>query len=279
MRRIVVFDGGCGGEIVAKFLAEELKVVEVISIVDWSNAPYEDRDIAEIVRLTERHVRSYIGKADLIVLGGYTVALALSHLETRYPSQKFVAVGVNFYRVLKTKNYPINVTALMNNSLISTQFCQLLRNNLPYSTIAIPDSSGWEDLANTGDLTALVLRSDLEKYFELKPKTCRELAAEKAAEKAAKKAEQQNILDSLRQGEISPVAPDPEAAYRVKVNFPRPLIRSDTVLILNTNLWDLNDMIESVFGYRVCVMDFRKKLLHDVCRALSFLGVDGERSK
>lgn len=266
MLKIVVFDGGCGGEAVAEFLAEELQVVEIIQVIDWEHAPYEKKTDHEICQLANESLRKYIGKVDLIVLGGYTVSMALGFLQKRYTEQKFVGMGVNYYRILKSRTYPERITAMMNEQLVKTKLCEELHENLPFSTLAIPDCSGWEDLANTYRLSVEVLRRDLETYFELRPKSNRELARERAAARAAPMAYKLAREKCLQ-------------ARKSQETVNRRLIRSDVVLILNTNYWNFMEELEYVFGYRARVLDFRQKLLHDVCATLGLLGVDGERSK
>lgn len=57
------------------------------------------------------------------------------------------------------------------------------------------------------------------------------------------------------------------------------LFRPDVILLLNTHFWSIRSELEELFGYRVRVLDFRQKLLHDTCRALELRGVHGDRSK
>lgn len=267
MLKIVVFDGGCGGEAVAEFLAEELQVVEIIPVIDWNHAPYDNQDSCEICRLADMSLRKYIGKVDLIVLGGYVASMALEFLQERYAEQKFVGMGVNYYRILKSKAYPERITVMLNGQLIKAKLCEELQENLPFSTLAIPDCSKWDTLTNMYEkISVEMLREDLEDYFELRPKSNRELARERAAARSApmisKLAQEKRVKDAnLRES----------AAKR--------LIQSDVVLILNTNYWNFKEELEYVFGYRARVLDFRQKLLHDVCATLGLLGVDGERSK
>ena len=81
MLKIVVFDGGWGGELVADYLAEELQTIEIERVIDWKHAPYDNKTISEIESLSEDCLRPYVGKVDLIVLGGYATSLALEFLE------------------------------------------------------------------------------------------------------------------------------------------------------------------------------------------------------
>lgn len=267
MLKVLVFDGGCGGEAVADYLAEELKVVEVIRVIEYKSKVYEKKPQLELGRLVERSIKGYIGKVDLIVLGGYTVSLALNYLSEKYKYQKFVGVSVNYYRILKATSYPLRITVIMNETLLNSSLCEELKDRLAFSTLAIPDCNGWGDLAKEGKLSSAIMQLDLGDYFELHPtkrvKLPKQTPKSILETVAREKYQPQNIEESTND-----------------INQPkRKLIRSDTVLILNTCLWNLKREIEDVFGYRVRVLDFREKLLHDVCSSLKLLGVHGGRSK
>ncbi len=270
MLKIVVFDGGCGGQAVANYLAEELGVIEVICAADCRSELYERKTQPELNRLVEKQLQSYIGKADLIVLGGYIVALALDYLCARHPYQKFVSVGVNYHRILHTSPYPMRITAIMNMTLLTSPFCEDLKDHLPFSTLAIPDCTGWSDLAGKGQLSTSIMQMDLAPYFDLHP-------IKKV--KLPKALQHRSILETVaREKYYSELAQSTEPP-KLQPQEGRKLITSDVVLILNTCLWNLKQEIEDIFGYKVRVLDFRKKLLHDVCTSLGLLGLDGERSK
>lgn len=252
MLKVVVFDGGWGGETVASYLTKELQVVDILRVIDWDNAPYETKNAAEIRRLAELALLDYINKVDLIVLGGYSAAMALDYLQNRFPQQKFVAVGINYHHILKASHYPNHITILMNGTLLETELKQELHKHLPYSTLSIPDCSGWEELTNSGEFSIEIMRADLNGYFHLCPP----------------------------KGNAKDPAPPLKYAYNTVEIWPEAeRIKSDAVLLLNTNLWDRKEEVEIIFGYNVRVIDFRQKLLRDVCASLNLLGVDGKRSK
>ena len=247
MLKVVVFDGGWGGAIISSYLQRELQVLEVMRVIDWENAPYEDKSLTQVCQFSDACLQQYINKVDLIILGGYTVSAALGFLQNKYPQQKFIGVDVNYHRILKSTTYPERITVFMNKSLQKTDFCENLRRNLPQSVLTIPDCSGWEELANQGELSEEVLRAELETYFEVK-----------------RKIKQKSLLEEFKQEQ-----PQEE----------KELIQSDVVLILNTNLWDNKEDFEEIFGYKVRVLDLRETLLRDTCEALRLLGVDGKRKK
>lgn len=261
MLKVVVFDGGYGGQVVAKYLAEELSVVEVKCVIDKKHGLYDTKSFTQVCLRVEKNLRIYIGKVDLIVLGGYTVSLAVEYLRELYPNQKFVSVGINYYRILKSSNYPTRITVMMNEPLIESSLCEELKENLPYSTLAVPDCSGWNQLAGAGQLSSEVIRTDLGTYFELyQPQPIKLSPIPSKSE---------SLLATIIKEKYYPSVTEAE----------RRLIPSDVVLVLNTCLWNVTAKLEEVFGYKVRVLDFRQKLLHDTCISLNLLGADGERSK
>lgn len=78
-----------------------------------------------------------------------------------------------------------------------------------------------------------------------------------------------------------------DSQYQYNKNYEAPLksqedlqrFRTDVVLLLDTHFWDIKTELEHLFGYGTRVLDFRQKLLHDVCRELGLRGVDGRPSK
>lgn len=141
MLKVVVFDSGYGGDIVADYLSHELGIVEVVRVTE-ANLSLEDGSLLEICRFSKACLRTYVGKVDLIVLGGYVVSLALEFLKREYPQQKFVSVGINYYRILNSRAFPDQIAIMADKvlfeSLVRKEVCQ----ELPYSTIIFPDCSG-----------------------------------------------------------------------------------------------------------------------------------------
>lgn len=285
MLKIVVFDSGWGGELVADYLDKELGVVEVIRVIDWANAPYENKTVEEIVDLAECHLRNYIGKVDAIVLGGYVVSLALDALKSRYPKQKFVGLGINYDKILRGRNYPERVVVLMDALLDNSPLRQELRQKLLYSTLILPDCRGWEDLINRDLMTTEALQAELSWDFKIlqgraqRPeKPARTKLKVTLGDKAIIRAALENlnrlselVTDEKRE-EVVVVADCTEDAEDSK-------IKPDLVLLLSTHFWEIKSDIEELFGWNVRVLDFREKLLHDICASLKLRGVHGKRSK
>ena len=266
MLKVLVFDGGYGGEVVKDFLADELNVVEVSMEIDYSHGSYDSKPCQEIYDLAVKILSQHIGKFDLIVLGGYSVSLVLQQLQETFPDQNFVGVGINYYRILKANTYPEHITVMMNEQLLESDLATQLRRNLPYSTLTMPDCSEWEYLIRVDKLSSQIMRTDLEPYFMLAAETVTERKAKQLQIKTG------SILESI-------MIEKHRQETQAQSNWNQPLIESDVVLLLNTGFWAVQEQIEKLFGYKVRVMSFRQKLLHDVCAALGLLGRDGQRSK
>ncbi len=299
MRKVVVFDSGWGGELVADFLAEELTTVEVVRVIDWAHAPYCGKNMEEICELIDRVLQRYISKVDLIVLGGYAVSLALDFLREKYPLQKFVGMGINYDLILRTRNFPGQVTLLMDGLTSESEVRQELREALPYSTLIIPDCSGWEELINENLMTEEILRQDLGYDFVLAPVRKRrrhieddngvfdELATRIVTKESKPFDKNRRALKMaiMKFAQAAEVAANDEHAEVIKMaeqNLElehRNALRPDVILLLNTHFWEIKLELEEIFGFRVRVLDFREKLLHDVCAALKLRGVHGKRAK
>ncbi len=246
MLKVVVFDSGYGGDVVADYLSHELGIIEVVRVTE-ANLSLENGSLSEICHFSKACLHSYAGKVDLIVLGGYVVSLALEFLKIEYPQQKFVSVGINYYRILNSRAFPDQIAIMADKALFEALVRKEVCQELPYSTIILPDCSGWDRLIDEGQMSTEILRADLEPHFLLR-------------------SNRRNLLPSSPRELARP--PDETT-----------LLKPDVVLLLNTHFWSIKSEFEELFGFRVRVLDFRQKLLHDTCRALNLLGVDGCRSK
>ncbi len=297
MLKVVVFDSGWGGELVADFLMEELTTVEVVRAIDWTHAPYCGKSVDEICALAEAVLARHIGEADVIVLGGYAVSLALDFLREKYPGQKFVGMGINYDKVLSSRTYPGQVAVLMDRLTSESELRQEMRNALPYSTLIIPDCTGWEELINENLMTTEILRQDLSYDFLLTPARKRRRRADDSGgfdnlvTQVEQKSEdfndkKQALRDAIAKfTQAAQAAADDErdkaealASQSLQIEH-RNELRPDVVLLLNTHFWEIKLELEELFGYKVRVLDFREKLLHDVCTALKLRGVHGRRAK
>lgn len=297
VRKIVVFDSGWGGELVADFLMQELRVVEVVRVIDWAHETYAGATLD--VSVAAECLAPYIGKVDLIVLGGYTVGVMLSALRRVYPEQEFVAPSINYDKMLRSRQYPENVAILMNCMLRDSALFRELRERLPFSTLVLPECTNWEYLIDNNLMTKDVVRTELAWDFEINidgldelMRTKREknlefssleMLAERSSGKRALMQAIQNFSMAARVADLEERKATAEVAQSQKDflrnDTTRVRVKPDLVLLLNTYFWEIKPEIERALGWQVRVLDFREKLLHDVCAALKLRGVDGRRAK
>ncbi len=91
MLKIVVFDGGFGGELLADKLSDTLQVVEIIRVIDWRNANsyISSKRVARTCAM--KALRPYIGRVDLIILANQFLTItSLKFFKRRFRNQKFV---------------------------------------------------------------------------------------------------------------------------------------------------------------------------------------------
>ena len=97
MLKVVVFDGGYGGEFLADRLEEELPILEVIRVIDWRNAKELLTNSKKARKIAEAALRPYIGQVDLIILANYLVTVtSLKYFKKKYKDQRFL--GLNLER-------------------------------------------------------------------------------------------------------------------------------------------------------------------------------------
>ncbi|MBQ6393729.1 hypothetical protein IJH74_00560 [Candidatus Saccharibacteria bacterium] len=100
MRKVVVFDDGRGGEIIADYIYDELPI-EVIKVIDRQNGSYAEKSGGEIRLLTEKQLKDHIGKVDVIILANSEISLAAKdYLSRNYPEQKFIGYGDNLEELI-----------------------------------------------------------------------------------------------------------------------------------------------------------------------------------
>lgn len=302
MLKLLVFDDGWGGELVANFLMGELEIVEIIRVIDWAEAPYSHKTKAEICEITAKRLSTYVGTVDAIILAGYTVSLALPNLRRKFPRQVFIGMSINYDKILRTRNSLENVVVLAEQIVARSALQDELRLNLPYSTIILPDCEGWQEKIDNGAMTRDLLAMDLGVDFQLERSlpsrshdtkancktsvpdlrtwvkqqvglTEQELAIRTAINKLKLASEQAKTDERTAWAErLQSYNGADENDFNTK-------IKPNVVLLLNTHFWDLKEDLEAILGWNVRIIDFREKLLRDLCRSLHLRGVDGKRSK
>lgn len=250
MLKLVVYDLGWGGELVADFLSGELQMVEVVRVISWQcrPSPSQPEELDALYSEATQALTEYLNQVDLIVFGGYTVAALFELFCQNFPGQKFVRLVIDCKKVLQTHPCPRQIAALMSSVDTTSELCLLLQQGLPESTLLLPDCAGWEQLIDDDSMTFEELYHTFAPDFVL----------------CADAAKRRPLVKTLSRGSEPGDPPSPRNRYR-----------PDTVLLLSSHFWAVKPELEQIFGYRVRIMDFRERLLHDVCRALKLRGVDG----
>ncbi len=89
--RLIVFDSGLGGEIVARRLARLHPKDEIITVLDQTNLPYGNKPPKTITRLCETALLPYFGHSNVIVLAcNSATATSIDYLRRRYSDEVFV---------------------------------------------------------------------------------------------------------------------------------------------------------------------------------------------
>ena len=95
MLKVVVFDGGYGGEVFADQLKETLPTVDVIRVIDWRNADVLLNNPRRARMVARDAILPYIGEVDLIIFANHLLtATSLKYFRRKYRNQKFI--GFNF---------------------------------------------------------------------------------------------------------------------------------------------------------------------------------------
>ncbi|MBQ6375680.1 hypothetical protein IJJ37_02005 [Candidatus Saccharibacteria bacterium] len=90
MLKIVVYDGGMGGELFADYLETELPIVQVIRVIDWRHLEDLSKSRHKARITAEAALKPYIGKVDLIVLANHLLGVtSLRYFERTYKNQQF----------------------------------------------------------------------------------------------------------------------------------------------------------------------------------------------
>lgn len=160
MLKIVVFDGGYGGELFADKLETELPIVEVIRVIDWRNADDLLKSPRKARRVCADAIRPYIGRVDLIVLANHLLSVtSLKYFQRKYKSQKFLGLKLpepNTY--VKRPTIALTTKALAKTISYHNYIFRLRRK---IDTICLDD---WPKLIDDGELTNTEVYMELEKF-------------------------------------------------------------------------------------------------------------------
>jgi glutamate racemase len=147
MLKIVVFDGGCGGELFADRLASELPVVEIIKVIDRYSAETILTQPRKARIAAENALRPYFGQVDLIIFANYLLSItSLNYFRKKYKTQKFIGFTLRSKRLVVEKaTLILTTTATTKNFAFFT-----LAHRIKAKTICL---DSWPLKIDSGELT------------------------------------------------------------------------------------------------------------------------------
>lgn len=161
MLKIVVFDSGYGGELLADYLEAELPVMEVIRIIDWKNANMYQKNVKRMRQYTDRAIRPYIGKVNLIIFANYYLATtSLKYFQRKYKNQQFIGLELHH-----PCNFRYQTHILTTKSLAKTLSYKFFVHKIKGKTVILDD---WPILIDDGELGHAKIRRDLSSVRKCK---------------------------------------------------------------------------------------------------------------
>lgn len=155
MLKVVVFDSGWGGESFANYLEAELPVVDVIRVIDWRHAPYNELGVEEVLRHTEEALLPYIGTVDVIILASYEATIsALKYLRGKYPKQKFLGADFEIFR----EDNGTKFLVLTTDFVAKSKFYSLEKEKSSNKNFSEIICNTWPQLIDDGELTKDMIR-------------------------------------------------------------------------------------------------------------------------
>ena len=161
MLKVVVFDGGYGGELFADKLKEELPVVEVIRVIDWRNADKLLLSPKDARRITEESLRPYINNVDLIVFSNHLLSLtSLDYFKRKYRKQKFIGLDLRMPDSFVKHNILILTTKAVARTRKYQNFIFHLKRK--HKTLTL---DSWPDKIDDGELSETEINETLKNYL------------------------------------------------------------------------------------------------------------------
>lgn len=161
MLKIVVFDGGFGGDLFAEWLKEEIPIVEIIRVIDWRNAEIILSNPKEARKVAKAALAPYIGKVDLIVFANHLLTItSLKHFRNKYKNQKFIGFELAQPGHRAKRNVLVLTTKSVAKTINYHNF--LFRLKTKVKTLCL---DSWPSLIDDGELTQAEVVRTLEKFL------------------------------------------------------------------------------------------------------------------
>ena len=148
MLKVVVYDGGFGGELFADLLEEEVPVFEVVRVIDWRNAEMLNQGAKMARKVAERTLQPYLEKVDLIVLANHLLSVtSLRYFRRKYPKQKFVGINLELPTGVRKRDFLVLTTQAMARTMKFRYYKWRLR-----AKVKILKLDTWPRMIDDGEL-------------------------------------------------------------------------------------------------------------------------------
>ena len=162
MIKIVIFDSGYGGELLADYLESELPVVSIVRVIDWHHAEEIQSSPKKARLYAEQALKPYINKAGLIIFANYLVSnTSLKYFKRKYKNQQFL--GIEFHH---PANFKRETHIFTTKALTKTTRYKRFVHQIKARTVVLDD---WPILIDDGELGHGKIRRDLKTVSENKP--------------------------------------------------------------------------------------------------------------
>ncbi len=164
LKKVVVFDGGFGGEIFADYVEREIAVIDVIRVIAWRDLMPLTKNPKDARQIAEQALSPYIGRVDIIVFANHLLStLDLKYFKQKYPRQQFL--GFSFPTTTSKRALVLATKALHG----SFAYFNLI-HKLPAKT-QTADLDEWVPLVDDAELTNEQIQHDLVRFKRFKPET------------------------------------------------------------------------------------------------------------
>lgn len=158
MLKVVVFDGGYGGELFADQLEEELPVLKVIRVIDWRHADEFLKSPRIARRAAREALRPYIGRVDLVIFANYFLsATSLKYFKRKFKNQAFF--GLKLPELTTYVNRPTVALTTKNLTKTISFYNYKFRLKRPIDVLCLDH---WSHLVDDGELTDSMIYREFE---------------------------------------------------------------------------------------------------------------------
>lgn len=150
MIKIVVFDSGYGGENFADKLEQELKIADIIRVIDWRHADIIQSSAKDARKCAEQALAAYIGKVNLIIFANYLLSTtSLNYFRRKYQDQKFIGLQLEHPCSFAKKDALILATKAITKTIGFHSFTHKLKPNFHTKTLIL---DSWPSKIDDGEL-------------------------------------------------------------------------------------------------------------------------------